>query len=95
MEFTFFIHTLIIDCTGRSQAGLKWLGRLCEMNNTTSMKNDLFANLRLDYNTGQRYRNFKFYVPPEARARLPIPGGYEHGDPWLYTFLPKPGVERR
>lgn len=45
----------------------------------------------------QRYRTFRFTLPPEARARLPIPGGYERfiHRPWIYSYMPVPGVERK
>lgn len=51
---------------------------------------------RLDrYNTKRRYQDSRFFVPSDVRPRLPIPDGYEHGGPWLYTFMPKPGREQK
>lgn len=87
-----------LDCTGRSQSGLKWLRRINQEDTGISTKDEEINNkniLRLDYNTKQRYQNFRFFVPPDVRSRLPIPGGYEHGGPWLYTFMPKPGKEQK
>ena len=85
-----------LDCTGRSQTGLKWLTRLFNTGDITSPRgSNPFASIRLDYNTQQRYHSFRFFVPPEARARLPIPGGYENGGPWLYTFMSKAGVDQK
>lgn len=84
------------DCTGRSQNGLKWLKRLSDASEIPShCSTNPFTDIRLDYNTQQRYQSFRFFVPPEARTRLPIPGGYEKGGPWLYTFMSKAGVDQK
>ncbi|KAH8117861.1 hypothetical protein DFH11DRAFT_1503246 [Phellopilus nigrolimitatus] len=93
--------TLVIDCTGGTQAGLKWIRRIAnEPAHADALQRLVPAgalpwdDLRVEYNTKQRYIRFRFYVPPEARARLPIPGGYARNT-WMYTYMPVPGVERK
>lgn len=67
---------------------MKWLSRV---------SSSPLEDLRIDYNTMQRYRTFRFTLPPEARVKLPIPGGYERfiKRPWIYSYMPVPGVERK
>ncbi|KAJ6569416.1 hypothetical protein B0H19DRAFT_1257065 [Mycena capillaripes] len=55
---------LVADCTGSTQAGLKWL---------KSAGFSLPANLRCSYNGNLRYASLCFTVPPELEATLPIP----------------------
>ncbi|KAL5526452.1 hypothetical protein ACEPAF_8175 [Sanghuangporus sanghuang] len=93
--------TLVIDCTGASQAGLKWLRRIAtDPVNSNSLQLHAPSNaiswddLRLSYNTHQKYIRFRWPVPPEARDRLPIPGGYNNV-PWMYTYFPIPGKEQK
>lgn len=51
-------------------------------------------DVKIEYNTAQKYISYRFHVPPEARGRLPIPGGYENV-PWIYTYMPIPGKENK
>ncbi|KAL5529778.1 hypothetical protein ACEPAG_5765 [Sanghuangporus baumii] len=96
--------SLVIDCTGGSQAGLKWLKRIFfdPKYSTLLYRNKSVPKgaipfddgLKIEYNTVHRYRKFRVSVPPELRLRLPIPGGYEKAA-WLYTYLPRPGRDRK
>lgn len=76
---------------------MKWLRRIYQEHTGISAEDEgTNANiLWLDYNTRQCYRNFRFFVPPDDRSPLPIPGGYKHGGPWLLTLMPKPGKEQK
>ena len=53
-----------------------------------------WEELKLEYNTDQRYMTYKFRIPPEARDRLPLPGGY-YNAPMYISYLPIPGKERK
>ncbi|KAJ6544473.1 hypothetical protein B0H19DRAFT_1267731 [Mycena capillaripes] len=55
---------LVADCTGRVQAGMKWL---------ESAGFSLPANLRSSYKPNIRYATLCFFVPPELESKLPIP----------------------
>lgn len=79
--------SLIADCTGSTQAGLKWLKRLQSPTDKTVNGKLSLNDIRLSYSTQQNSRCFRFYVPPEARSRLPIPGGYDNAGS-LYAFMP-------
>ena len=48
--------------------------------------------LREDYEVLTPYIGFRFTVPEELRAKLPIPGGFDNAR-WLYTNFPIPGEE--
>ncbi|THH06443.1 hypothetical protein EW145_g4086 [Phellinidium pouzarii] len=92
---------LVIDCTGGTQAGLKWLRRIAaDTVNTETLQKCAPAgalswdDVKIEYSTAQPYIVYRFYVPPEARAKLPIPGGYENNI-WPYMYMPVPGVERK
>ncbi|KAJ7924324.1 hypothetical protein B0H13DRAFT_2315469 [Mycena leptocephala] len=54
---------LVVDCTGATQAGLKWL---------KSAGFSLPENLRSSYNGNLRYATLCFTVSPELEAKLPI-----------------------
>lgn len=88
-----------IDCTGNTQAGLKWIRRLAsEQENAEKLQKLVpsyalpWNKLRVTYSCGQRGRIFRFFVPPEARKHISIPGGYEK-NVWPYTYMPIPGKE--
>lgn len=51
-------------------------------------------DVKIEYNTAQKWIKYRFYLPPEARKRLPVPGGYDNA-PWMYTYMPLPGKERK
>ncbi|KAF8189174.1 hypothetical protein K438DRAFT_1971821 [Mycena galopus ATCC 62051] len=55
---------LVADCTGTTQAGLKWL---------KSAGFSLPEHIRCAYNGNLRYVTLCFAVPPELQAILPIP----------------------
>ncbi|KAH8116326.1 hypothetical protein DFH11DRAFT_1506179 [Phellopilus nigrolimitatus] len=98
----FIDAAFIADCSGPAQAGLKWLKRVyTELEKDASLAATLehvsnalpFDKLTLNYSIAMRARKYRFYVPTEARARLPIPGGYENAG-WIFATLPKPGELR-
>ena len=84
-----------LDSSGGTQVGLKWLKRMCE----TSVFQPQIANaipfnqLKKSYNSHLRYYQFRFFVPPEARKRLPIPGGYNNAG-YIYTVFPRLGLDK-
>lgn len=91
---------LSIDCTGGAQAGLKWLRRIASKPENVMQIQSLspssslpWDKLRITYDCAVRFIVFRFYVPPEARESLPIPGGYEN-NVWPYTYTPVAGKER-
>ncbi|KAL5489740.1 hypothetical protein ACEPAI_4572 [Sanghuangporus weigelae] len=94
--------SLVVDCTGGSQAGFKWLKRIFFGPKYSALLYQSVPKgaipfddgLRIEYNTVHRYRKFRVSVPPELRLRLPIPGGYEKAA-WLHTYLPRPGCDRK
>ncbi|KAJ7715033.1 hypothetical protein DFH07DRAFT_368825 [Mycena maculata] len=55
---------LVADCTGTTQAGLKWL---------ESAGFSLPENIRYSYNGNLRYATLTFIVSPELEATLPLP----------------------
>ncbi|KAH7890095.1 hypothetical protein F5I97DRAFT_1801450 [Phlebopus sp. FC_14] len=66
---------LVIDCTGVSQAGSKWLRRAGYDCTPSSDPNDQLA---VSYMPNVHYDSFTFTLTPDIRARLPVPGGYEN-----------------
>ncbi|KAF7342312.1 hypothetical protein MVEN_01819600 [Mycena venus] len=56
--------SLVVDCTGTSQAGVKWLG---------NAGYTLPANVRCFYKPNIRYVTICFSVSPEIESKLPIP----------------------
>lgn len=86
--------TITGDCSGPTQAGLKWLRRMYTTKTPIPRSGSIpFDNLRIEYKTSQSGVRHRIFVPKELRARLPIPGGYEDAG-FIYVFLPRPGVER-
>ncbi|KAJ7051157.1 hypothetical protein C8F01DRAFT_1263183 [Mycena amicta] len=55
---------LVLDCTGKSQAGFKWL---------KSAGYDIPDKIKCSYDPNLRYMTCSFAVSPEVEARLPIP----------------------
>ncbi|KAJ7103072.1 hypothetical protein B0H15DRAFT_767331 [Mycena belliarum] len=55
---------LVAECTGATQAGLKWLRKAGF---------SLPENIRCSYNANLRYTTLNFTVPAELEAKLPIP----------------------
>lgn len=78
-----------LDCTGSSQAGLKWLKRIGAASDKTVGNRLALSDpkMRPSYYTDQQTRTFYFYVPPEIRGKLPIPGGYDNAM-WIYSYTP-------
>lgn len=69
---------MMADCSGDSQAGLKWLKKAGF---------DIPQDFRHEYDQKLYYVTITFTVPEETRAVLSIPGGYENAG-WIYTFVP-------
>ncbi|KLO08764.1 hypothetical protein SCHPADRAFT_931591 [Schizopora paradoxa] len=85
---------LVVDCTGATQAGFKWIKRLCANTNSQEIGSDRWNKLIDSYNIHGNWKAFDFFVPPEIRAVVSIPGGYDNYK-WLYTFIPFPGCENK
>ncbi|EJD02492.1 uncharacterized protein FOMMEDRAFT_157715 [Fomitiporia mediterranea MF3/22] len=96
--------SLVVDCSGTSQAGIKWLKRIYTDPKYTSVLQctpdiprgvpAFDENLKIEYNAKQRFVKFRVFVPPEFRFRLPIPNGYDNAA-WMFTYMPRPGLERK
>ncbi|KAF7354237.1 hypothetical protein MVEN_01111500 [Mycena venus] len=69
---------LLVDCTGATQAGMKWLG---------SAGYSLPNNLRCSYKPNIRYATICFSVFPALESRLPIPQS-PNGRLSEYAFVP-------
>ncbi|KAJ7643430.1 hypothetical protein DFH06DRAFT_1301329 [Mycena polygramma] len=78
---------LVVDCTGATQAGLKWL---------SAAGFNVPETIRARYHGNKRYLAMTFDVPPDLAAKLPIPvlqretGGtyvYAPHDDALATFV--------
>lgn len=93
---------ILSDCTGGTQAGVKWLKRLhsdlASQDTEIAMQQPkgslAWDNLRLNYNVNARLKTFRFYIPPDLRERLCLPVSYERAG-LLYVFLPYPGIEKK
>ncbi|THG95163.1 hypothetical protein EW026_g6443 [Hermanssonia centrifuga] len=72
--------TMVVDCSGDSQAGFKWLKK-CGY--------EMPADVRLEYDQKLYYVTITFSVSEDMKKSMPIPGGYEQAG-WLYTFVPQP-----
>lgn len=67
-----------IDCTGTTQAGLKWL---------KSAGYPLPKSLRLVYDPKMHYTTVTFSVSTELKQTLTLPAGMQYEEAnWLYTF---------
>lgn len=83
-----------VDCSGSSQVGLKWIKRIYNSKALSERRGSIsFDELKLEYKTGQRYQTYRIFVPPAARPRLPLPGGYDRTGA-IYVFVPMPGLEK-
>lgn len=87
-------YAFLIDCSGPSQVGLKWLERIYNTEALTPRAGSPpFDDIKLEYKTSQRYRIHRIHVPPAARPLLPIPGGNDNAG-FIHMIMPKPGVEK-
>lgn len=89
--------TLVVDCSGGTQAGFKWLKKLhssMTAQDTESTKLLIWDNLVNSYDIHARWRVYDIHVPKALRSTLPIPGGYDNCK-WLYSFIPFPGRETK
>jgi hypothetical protein len=77
--------SLVIDCTGPTTAGLKWLkAAKFDAADDTSTKGIPIDELRITYNHKTRYSIFHFDIPSDLGRRLPIPDGWDGAGP-IYT----------
>lgn len=87
-----------LDCTGRTQAGFKWIKRVikkaadADSQRYSAISKESLDHLREDYEVNSPYTSFRFAVPEELRSKLPIPGGFDNAR-WLYTNFPVAGEE--
>jgi hypothetical protein len=81
------------DCTGNTCAGSKWLQRWAS-SLETDKKTTSMDDLRVAYKPSTNSVTFRFVVPPEMRAKLPLPGGYDDAS-WFYLFVANPDLENR
>ncbi|KAI0698024.1 hypothetical protein BC835DRAFT_1413354 [Cytidiella melzeri] len=77
-ELTINDPTLVVDCSGDSQAGFRWLKK-----SGYTMPQDV----RREYDQKLYYVTVTFTVDKQLAETLPIPGGYENAG-WIYTFVP-------
>lgn len=87
----------LIDCSGNSQTGFKWIRRLQADNGHLPSEESLqrFEEHRVAYDPKIYYATFRIPIPVEMRQRLPIPGGYQPAKGFLYAFVPQPPEEYR
>ncbi|KAF8232122.1 hypothetical protein L208DRAFT_1436786 [Tricholoma matsutake] len=81
--------SLVIDCSGAAEAGLKWLQnagfRMAKLHSDIDEVQPL-QRLKITYNPKVRYTTFQFTITPALAERLPIPGGY-HNSRAIYTCI--------
>ncbi|KAG8929952.1 hypothetical protein FRC02_004838 [Tulasnella sp. 418] len=70
--------SLVIDATGTTQAGFKWLSKAGF---------DIPAGLRAQYQVPLHYVTTLLRVPPHLRGKLPLENSWDETD-WIYVYLP-------
>ncbi|KAF8919248.1 hypothetical protein CPB85DRAFT_1249086 [Mucidula mucida] len=84
---------LVVDCTGVTRAGIKWLDRLGfgqSSDNGIPLK-----DLKISFDQKLHYTSMMVKLTPELTGRLPIPGGLEEPQA-VYTYLEdQPSLGRR
>ena len=83
-------HFNCVDCTGASEAGLKWLRRAgFGTSNHRSDENDVhpLQKLKITYNSNCHSAHFQYRITPALAKRLPIPGGY-YESAAIYSYIP-------
>ncbi|KIJ68613.1 hypothetical protein HYDPIDRAFT_81894 [Hydnomerulius pinastri MD-312] len=85
---------LVVDCTGASQAGLKWLQRAGYGPARSDKTDNNLEQLSVSYNPGILYSSCIFKLTPDLCARMPIPGGYENVGIFC-GLLADPKLDRR
>ncbi|KIY64982.1 hypothetical protein CYLTODRAFT_424747 [Cylindrobasidium torrendii FP15055 ss-10] len=76
---------LVVDSTGPTQGGVKWLQR---SGFVTDLK-------KRTYNPRMRYSTFEFAPSRELREKLPIPGTYDGGVGGIVVNWPDPTLDNR
>ncbi|KAJ7573670.1 hypothetical protein C8J56DRAFT_981857 [Mycena floridula] len=85
----------VIDCTGPSRGGLKWIQRQGFGTVDSSSSRLALNQLQLQYNPHIRYHTFYFRVTPEVAKRLPIPGGFEKCPGTIFNCVPDARYESK
>ncbi|KAJ7592219.1 hypothetical protein C8J56DRAFT_1003295 [Mycena floridula] len=86
--------SLVIDCTGPSQAGIKWMMR-AGYGERPNSKEPSIDRLTSMFSGENHYVNFIFDVPPSLGAGVPIPGGWAKNPGALYSWIPDARTDRR
>ena len=79
----------LTDCSGASEAGLKWLRRAGFGTTGVLTRGDdvhPLQQLKLSYHPIVHYSTFHFTLTPALAERLPIPDGY-HNNGVIYSCL--------
>lgn len=87
---------IILDCTGASSAGLRWLKDLATAEGNEAAVKRL-DSLRETYNPKQAYRTCEFDVPPELIPRLMevgFPVDWDLSGPF-FTNSPDPKMDNK
>lgn len=78
---------LVVDCTGATMAGLKWLkGAKFGAADSTSTTGISMDELKVTYDHKTRSSTLQFTIPPDLRKRLPIPGGWTNPGAIYHCF---------
>lgn len=72
------VSPMFSDCTGATQAGIKWL---------PAAGYPLPADIRASYNARMQYMTITYSISHELAAILPIPSGYDSSCV-LYSYQP-------
>ncbi|KAF9047117.1 hypothetical protein BDZ89DRAFT_26674 [Hymenopellis radicata] len=78
---------LVVDCTGPTQGGSKWIQRVGFGNSLATLKESFDANMH--------YTTFCFQISPELGAKLPIPRGFKHPCGGIMTLFPDVSRDNR
>ncbi|KIY64472.1 hypothetical protein CYLTODRAFT_380853 [Cylindrobasidium torrendii FP15055 ss-10] len=76
---------LVVDATGSTQAGIKWLKRL-------GFAEDIQQE---SYDPKMHYATFEFAIPPGLAARLPVPGGFDQESGSIFVHSPDASRDHR
>lgn len=89
LRLSLTIHRWRTDCTGPSQAGIKWLRRA---GFDSAISDDSFAleldRLKLTFDPKMHYSTCRIDVSPSLAEKLPIPGGYANANGPLLQLFP-------
>ncbi|KIY62757.1 hypothetical protein CYLTODRAFT_447021 [Cylindrobasidium torrendii FP15055 ss-10] len=77
--------TLVLDCSGSAQVGVKWLKRI-------GLAQDL---KKRTYDPKMQYITFEFTPSRELASQFPIPGGFDKEDGGIIINAPLASLDRR